>query len=54
MNLINPEPKLTLVSKFRIEKGTNEHFAHPVIKNGVLYVRHGNVLLAYNIRKEEV
>ncbi|NOQ25622.1 MAG: PQQ-binding-like beta-propeller repeat protein [Bacteroidales bacterium] len=54
MNLINPEPKLTLISEFRIEKGTKEHFAHPVIKNGVLYIRHGNVLLAYNIRKEEV
>ena len=53
MNLINPEPKLKLISKFQITKGTKEHFAHPVIKNGVLYVRHGNVLLAYDIRKRE-
>jgi outer membrane protein assembly factor BamB len=54
MNLINTEPQLTLISKFRITKGTKEHFSHPVIKNGVLYVRHGNVLMAYNIKKEEV
>ncbi len=53
MSLINPEPKLELISSFRIKKGTKEHFAHPVIKNGILYIRHGNVLLAYNIRKEE-
>jgi outer membrane protein assembly factor BamB len=53
MNLIKPEPKLELISSFRIEKGTNEHFAHPAIKNGVLYVRHGNTLLAYNIKNNE-
>ncbi|SEH05383.1 outer membrane protein assembly factor BamB family protein [Candidatus Venteria ishoeyi] len=35
---------------FKVEKGTNEHFSHPVIKNGVLYIRHGNTLLAYDIK----
>jgi hypothetical protein len=43
---------LQLISSFKIEKGTNEHFAHPVINNKVLYVRHGNVLLAYDIGKK--
>lgn len=42
--------KLEVVSKFKIEKGTKEHFAHPVIANGVLYVRHGNALMAYSIK----
>ena len=42
--------KLTIESKFKIEKGTKEHFAHPVIGNGVLYVRHGKALLAYKIK----
>jgi outer membrane protein assembly factor BamB len=42
--------KLELVSKFKIEKGTKEHFAHPVIANGVLYIRHGNALMAYQIK----
>ena len=36
--------------RFKINKGTKEHFSHPVIKNGVLYIRHGNALLAYDIR----
>jgi outer membrane protein assembly factor BamB len=42
--------KLEVVSKFKITKGEKEHFAHPVIANGVLYIRHGNVLMAYGIK----
>jgi outer membrane protein assembly factor BamB len=38
------------VSSFRITRGTKEHFAHPVINKGVLYVRHGNVLISFNIK----
>lgn len=53
MNLVKLEPKLEVVSSFKIQKGTKEHFAHPAIKDGVLYVRHGNALMAYNIRNEE-
>jgi outer membrane protein assembly factor BamB len=41
----------TLKSKFRIVLGTEQHWAHPVIDNGVLYIRHGNTLMAYNIKK---
>jgi len=39
-----------VVSKFKIVNGTKEHFAHPVISNGVLYIRHGNALMAYEIK----
>jgi outer membrane protein assembly factor BamB len=42
--------KLEVVSKFKITKGTKEHFAHPVIANGVLYIRHGNAVMAYQIK----
>jgi len=42
--------KLEVVSKFKITQGTKEHFSHPVIANGVLYVRHGSVLVAYAIK----
>lgn len=42
--------KLKEVSNFRIKRGTKEHFAHPVIKNGVLYQRHGQVLMAFNVK----
>jgi outer membrane protein assembly factor BamB len=39
----------TVVSKFSITLGTEQHWAHPVIHKGVLYVRHGNTLMAYKI-----
>lgn len=49
--LVNPSPeKFDVVSKFRIQYGTKQHWAHPVIKNGVLYLRHGNSLMAYQIK----
>jgi outer membrane protein assembly factor BamB len=42
--------KLTEVGKFKVDKGTKEHFSHPVIANGVMYIRHGNALTAYKIK----
>lgn len=38
-----------IVSRFKVPLGTDQHWAHPVIKNGVLYIRHGNALMAYKI-----
>ena len=45
--------KLEKVSAFKITKGTKEHFSHPVIKNGILYQRRGDALMAYDIRKKQ-
>jgi len=51
MNLIRQTgKKMEVVSRFRIKKGTREYFSHPVISNGVLYIRHGNALMAYMIK----
>jgi outer membrane protein assembly factor BamB len=36
--------------RFPITLGTNQHWAHPVIYNGVLYVRRGDTIMAYNIK----
>jgi outer membrane protein assembly factor BamB len=40
------------VSSFRIKKGSGEHWAHPVIKDGRLYIRHGDALMVYYIGDE--
>jgi outer membrane protein assembly factor BamB len=40
---------LTIASKTKVELGSEQHWAHPVIFNNVLYVRHGNTLIAYKI-----
>jgi outer membrane protein assembly factor BamB len=50
VNLIQfDKTKMTVSGKFKIDRGTKEHFAHPVIANGVLYIRHGHSLMAYDI-----
>ena len=50
--LVEPKPGgFRVVSKTSVELGTDQHWAHLVIHNGVLYVRHGNALMAYDIRK---
>ena len=49
--LVKPSPdKFEIVSSFRITMGKREHWAHPVICGGVLYVRHGDVLMAYDVK----
>ena len=41
-----------VISKFMIKMGADQHWAHLVIKNGILYVRHGTALMAFNIKKK--
>lgn len=52
MALVDASPnEFNVISKFNITLGTNQHWAHPVIHAGRLYVRHGNALMVYNISK---
>jgi outer membrane protein assembly factor BamB len=44
--------KMELISSFKIDRGTREHLALPFIDKGVMYVRHGNTLLAYDISND--
>jgi outer membrane protein assembly factor BamB len=41
--------QLEIAGQFRITLGTDQHWAHPVIYKGVLYVRRGDALMAYKI-----
>jgi outer membrane protein assembly factor BamB len=51
MNLVKPNPdKFELVSSFPVTLGTEQHWAHPVIYEGVLFIRHGDALMAYKIK----
>jgi outer membrane protein assembly factor BamB len=38
-----------IVSTFAITQGSGKHWAHPAISDGRLYIRHGEVLMAYDI-----
>ena len=42
---------LKAISSTKVSLGTEQHWAHPVINKGILYIRHGNTLLAYKISK---
>lgn len=41
--------EFSILGKFKVPLGTKEHWARPVIKDGVLYIRHGDAIMAYNI-----
>lgn len=43
---------LKIISTFKIDGGTGPHWAHPAIYNGKLFIRHGDVLMIYNLEKK--
>jgi outer membrane protein assembly factor BamB len=51
VGLFRPDgPKMEQVSSFKLTRGTKAHFSHPVICNGILYIRHGRSLMAYRVK----
>ena len=53
VGLVKPDPqKFTLISSFKTSLGKGPWWAHPSVYKGVLYIRHGDVLMAYDIRKK--
>jgi len=53
VSLVKPSTKrYEAISRFRIRKGKGPHWAHPVVHGGRLYIRHGSVLMAYDIKAE--
>jgi outer membrane protein assembly factor BamB len=52
MALVDANPSsFNVISRFKIPLGTDQHWAHPVIRQGRLYIRHGNALMVYKISK---
>jgi len=50
--LVKPSPKsFEIISSFRVTAGSGKHWAHPAISDGRLYIRHGDALMAFDIRK---
>lgn len=49
--LVKPDPSgFRVVSKTKVTLGSEQHWAHPVIYDGVLYVRHGQALISYIVK----
>jgi outer membrane protein assembly factor BamB len=41
-----------VISSFKVQLGTDQHWAHPVIHDGRLYMHHGNALMCYDISEK--
>ena len=51
--LVQPLPAgFKKISSFKVPYGSAQHWAHLVIANGRLYVRHGNSLMVYDSKKK--
>jgi len=51
VGLVRPTPeKFDLVSSFQITEGAGAFWAHPTINDGKLYIRHGDVLMVYDVK----
>ena len=50
LGLAKPGDSFDIVSSFQVGFGNKEHWAHPMICDGVLYVRHGDALAAFDIK----
>jgi len=44
------QQQLETAGQFKVQQGTGHHFSHPVVANGILYIRHGDALAAYRIK----
>jgi outer membrane protein assembly factor BamB len=54
VGLVRPNPnKFEIISSFKIDTGSGPHWAHPVISDGRLYVRHGDAMMVYDIRSKK-
>ena len=53
MALVKADPKkFEIISSFRVTDGKGPHWARPSIYNGMLLVRHGEILVSYKIAEE--
>ncbi len=53
LGLVKPTPeKFDMISSFKVPNGSGPYWAHPVIHNGVLFIRHGEALMAYDVKEK--
>jgi outer membrane protein assembly factor BamB len=49
--LVKPDPAgFDVISTFKVPLGKGPHWSHPSIRDGILYIRHGDALMAYDIK----
>ena len=54
LGLVKPDKKgFNLISSFKLEEGSGANWAHPFIKDGKLFMRHGDALVVFDISAGE-
>ena len=52
VSLVKPSPEgLDLKGQVMVTAGTEKHWAHPTISDGMLLIRHGDALIAYDVKQ---
>ncbi|MCP4312103.1 MAG: PQQ-like beta-propeller repeat protein [Bacteroidetes bacterium] len=41
--------QMEITGQLKIKEGTGHHFSHPVLAEGVMYIRRGNAIMAYKV-----
>jgi outer membrane protein assembly factor BamB len=50
-NLVNyQEGEMEIGGEFKVKGGTGHHFSHPVLAEGIMYIRQGDALMAYRVK----
>ena len=50
VNLVNfSQEKLEQAGQLKVREGSGQHFSHPVVANGILYIRRGDGIMSYRI-----
>jgi outer membrane protein assembly factor BamB len=50
VNLVSySEDKMEITGKLKVKGGSGQHFSHPVLSDGLMYIRRGDALMAYKI-----
>ena len=44
------EGEMEIGGSFKVKGGTGQHFSHPVLADGILYIRQGDALMAYRVK----
>lgn len=53
VGIVKPDPDgFEIISQFKIRNGAGPHWAHPFIADGKLLIRHGDVLMVYDIAEK--
>lgn len=51
INLVDySQQKLQQAGQLKVREGSGQHFSHPVVANGIMYIRRGDGIMAYQIK----